>query len=151
MKIMLFSMIATVGMAFAAPLIALDRSPLCYRQIQTTFFREDLLTAALGLYLVDQSMWNGIYQDLQLNAQRVPALVQWRAKATNPNPLDPIFDPQGATKVLQDSLYEVFYGVMQFYAASSNNIIDRNTVLGIFNYLWQQQYNSIAPCLKNGR
>lgn len=144
-KIALFFVM--VGLNISSTAYSYNQSPPCYLQIQQTFFRQDLLTSALSLYSVNQNIWMNVYRDLQVASQRVPSIVQSYAMAESPNPLDPVFMPQQATALLQKSLYDVFQGVMRFYASQGNTIIDQNTINGMFRYLWEQQANQLAGCL----
>lgn len=137
------------GMALISlvPLLkASDASPPCYREIQTTFFRQDLVTTALSLYKVDQSFWIAIYSDLQANSGRVPFLVQTLAKNRNPNPLYPIFRPKEASEILQKALFDVLTQAIAPYSHMNNNSINNNTINGVFRYLWEQQHSRIQQC-----
>lgn len=137
-----------MGFSFVSPLSAADQSPPCYRQIQQTFFRQDLLVAGLSLYSVPQNIWVNIYNDLRNGSLRVPSIVDSLARAKNPNPLDPIFIPGVAAEVLQQALFSVFSGVMRFYASQGSNIvINDNTITGIFRYMWEQQYSQLEGCM----
>jgi hypothetical protein len=125
-----------------------DSSPACYKRIQTTFFREDLLATGLNMYQVQQSVWYTINSDLQTVSAQVPGIVQQMANATTPNPLSPHFEPNKAMEILQKALYGVFKNVMLRYRASSNySPIDINTINGVFNYMWQQQIQQIEACI----
>ncbi len=137
-----------IGMGLNSHLFSADQSPPCYRQIQLDFFREDLIVSALSSYSVLQSLWALIYQDLQVAVQYVPGLVKTYANARNPNPLDPYFIPASAAEILQQALYQVYSTVMLRYAAATNNVIDQNTINGTFRYLWEQQYNRLAACMR---
>jgi hypothetical protein len=149
MKRSLHLCLAVVGMALTAPLFSADQSPPCYRQLQVDFFREDLLTSSLSLYVINQSMWIPIYQDLQIAAQYVPGLVQAYAREKNPNPLEPYFNPAVAAEILQKALFQVFQGVMQKYAATTfNNNIEQNTINGMFRYIWEQQFSRLSACMR---
>jgi hypothetical protein len=148
MKNWFYLCLVMMGFTISSPLCSYDQSPPCYRQIQQNFFRQDLLVAGLGLYSVNQNIWLNIYQDLQRGVQSVPSMVEALARSKNPNPLDPTFIPGVAAEILQQALFNVFQGVMRFYAAQGNTIIDQNTINGIFRYIWEQQYNQLAACMR---
>ncbi|MBA2727331.1 MAG: hypothetical protein H0U49_04060 [Parachlamydiaceae bacterium] len=139
-----------MGITCSSPLYCYDQSPACYKQIQQTFFRQDLLVAGLSLYSVNQNIWLNIYNDLQNGASSVPSIVDNLARAKNPNPLDPVFLPGASAEILQQALFSVFQGVMNKYAyeASSSTVINQNTIVGIFRYMWEQQYSLLEACIK---
>lgn len=134
--------------SLSLPLNAQDASPACYRQMQTTFFRSDIVAQALALHNVNQGLWLFIAQDLHRLSSQIPAMIQARARALRPNPLSP-FDPNRAIEILEQSLLSIFMSVMQSYKykISSSNI-NNDTILRIFNYIWLQQQNGILQCLQ---
>ncbi len=149
MKKYIYSCVVMMGLLITSPILSYDQSPPCYKQLQQSFFREDLLVSGLSLYSVNQNMWANINRDLQAAALNVPSIVISMARAKNPNPLDPVFIPGAAAEILQQALFSVFQGVMRYYAAQGlNTIIDKNTINGIFRYIWEQQYNQIAACMR---
>lgn len=133
---------------FALPLSSYDVSPPCYRQIQTTFFKDEIVAQALALHNINQNLWIFIRQDLQRASIKVPALVREQAAAMQPNPLDHPFDPNKALEVLEKSLYAVFFPVMNSYKykISSSNI-NNDTIYRTFRYIWLQQQNYLIRCV----
>ncbi len=149
MKKIIYSFVLMLGFLFSSPIFSYDQSPPCYKQLQQSFFREDLLVSGLSLYSVNQNMWSNINRDLQAAALNVPSIVESLARAKNPNPLEPVFIPGAAAEILQQALFSVFEGVMRHYAAQGlNTVINQNTINGIFRYIWEQQYNQIAACMR---
>lgn len=143
-------------MAFAvtvsAPIYSYDQSPPCYRQIQQSFFRQDLVATALSLYSVHQSNWLNIYNSLQRASYQVPTLVQAYAASLNPNPLDPVFMPDQALGILQKALFDVFQGVMGYTRGQDPySVMDQNTINGMFKYIWEQQVNQIVACFQSAQ
>jgi len=146
--IFLTTYICLLANVFAMKVGADDASPPCYRQLQVDFFNQDLVIQALSLFKVQQPAWRLIAQDLSLASRNVPAIVQYRARFKNPNPLDPVFDPNGAIQVLQDSLYEVCNSVMKRYTYLPYNMINQNTINGVFRYVWDHQQSRIQACFR---
>ncbi len=129
-----------------------DVSPLCYRQIQVTFFNSQIVVQALGLQRVDQSLWRFILSDLQGSMWRVPSMVQAEAQSMVPNPLDPPFNNDEAFKILQKVLYRVFYAVMiRNQSKLGNSNINYSSIQGAFRYIWLQQQAVIVNCLYQAR
>lgn len=149
-KIVFSAVALWTGLSATFSVESAGNPPPCYEQLQTTFFRQDLLTTALGIYLIDQSVWTGIYNDLLIGSQHVPRLVQEIARSSNPNPLYPAFEPNGAARILQQALFTIFQSVMQKWTGANGNVlINQNSINGIFRYLWEQQFNnSLLPCLR---
>jgi hypothetical protein len=119
--------------------------PTCYRDLQTTFFRQDLVAQALSLYRVDKALWHPIYRDLSRATYRVPNILQARAQAMNPNPLAPIFIPDKAFELLQDALEAVYTDVILSYR-SLNRSINLTTAKGGFGYIWDKQFPRLKSC-----
>jgi hypothetical protein len=125
-----------------------DASPPCYRQLEVAFFNENLVAQALALYRIDQSLWTFIARDLRSASSRVPVLVQAQARSFNPNPLQRPFNPDGAFKILEASLYAVYFPVLDFYRnQTSNSNINNNTIQDSFRYIWLQQQDYLVKCL----
>ncbi len=149
MKRWFYLYLTILSITFASPVLRADQSPPCYKEIQQTFFRQDLLVAGLSLYSVNQTIWINIYRDLQNGIQRIPFIVESLARAKNPNPLEPVFIPGVAAEILQQALYSEFARVLRFYAnQGSNIIINENTIIGIFRYIWEQQYPQLEACMR---
>ncbi|MBA3604231.1 MAG: hypothetical protein H0W50_11500 [Parachlamydiaceae bacterium] len=127
-----------------------DALPICYRQIQTSFFNPQLVIQALGVYKIEQSLWRFIVNDLQNAVGQVPSLVQAEAQSLNPNPLASPFNRDQAFKILQRSLYKIYYGVVVKYQFRvGNSLINNSSIQGSFNHIWLQQQAAIVNCLQS--
>ncbi len=127
-----------------------DGSPICYRQIQTSFFNPQLVIQALGVYNIEQSLWRFIVSDLQNAVGQVPSLVQAEAQSLNPNPLAYPLNRDQAFKILQRSLYKVYYGVViKYQFRVGNSLINNASIQGSFNHIWLQQQAGIVGCLQS--
>lgn len=128
--------------------LAGDASPPCYRSMQVTFFNENLVAQALALHRIDQNLWRFIAQDLKAASGKVPAIVQAQARALNPNPLERPFNPDGAFKILESSLYSVYFPIVNSYRnKTSTSNINNNTIYDTFRYIWLQQQAYLLKCL----
>lgn len=150
MKNLIISIALTGALlALSAPLMSDDASPLCYKQIQTTFFKPQLVIQALGTYNIDQSLWRFINSDLQNSMGSVPGMVQAEAQLKIPNPLAPPFNNDEAFKILQRVLYRVFYSVViKYQNRVGQSLINNASIQGAFNIIWLQQQAAIVQCLK---
>lgn len=129
-----------------------DVSPICYRQIQTSFFNPQLVIQALGVYNIEQNLWRFIVSDLQLAVVQVPSLVQAEAQSINPNPLGRPFDKEKAYKILQRALYKVYYSVViKYQFRVGNSLINNSSIQGSFNHIWVQQQAAIVACLNSSQ
>lgn len=128
--------------------LAGDASPQCYRNMQVTFFNENLVAQALALHRIEQDMWRYIVQDLRAASGNVPAIVQAQARSLNPNPLERPFNPDGAFKILESALYSVYFPVLNSYRyKKSMTNINNNTIYDSFRYIWLQQQAYLIKCL----
>lgn len=140
----LFTALATVPLDIRG-----DASPPCYRQMQTTFFNENLVAQALALNRIHQNLWIFIARDLKRASSQIPAIVQAQARSQNPNPLERPFNRDGAFKILESALYSVYYPIMNSYRnkISYSNIND-SSIYNSFRYLWLQQEAFLVQCLE---
>jgi len=143
MKIFFQSIIIVIFTALN--ISAADMQPACYRQLQTTFFEQNLVAEALNASRVDRALWQPIYRDLQRESFAVPKLVQNFARSRNPNPLSPIFMPEAAFEVLQQALSTTLGNVL-FRYRTLNYTINQTTVDGAFRYMWQRQFPKLKSC-----
>src|SRR4051794_39080915 len=98
---MLYPLRALLILCLYLPLAHLSAAiPACYTQMQTTFFQQNLVAEALSSYRVNQALWHPIFNDLRRTSYQVPALIQAKARASNPNPLAPTFIPEKAFQIL---------------------------------------------------
>lgn len=127
---------------------AVDATPSCYRQMEVTFFNENLVAQALALQRIDQSLWRFIARDLRAASNRVPAIVQAQARSLNPNPLQRPLNPDGAFKILEASLYAVYFPVLNAYRNQiSNSNINNDSIYASFRFIWLQQQAYLVKCL----
>ena len=129
---------------------AYDASPICYRQIQTTFFNPQIVIQALGVYNIEQNLWRFIISDLQSAVAQMPGLVEAEAQSLNPNPLAYPFNREKAFNILKKSLFQVYYGVLiKYQFRVGNSLINTSTIQGSFNHIWLQQEAAIVACLRS--
>jgi hypothetical protein len=133
----------------AAVLPGGDASPPCYRDMQVSFFsNRDQTAQALSLSGIDQSLWFYIDRDLRAAVGQVPRIVQAQARSFNPNPLERPFNPDGAFKILQSSLFSVYFPVLNRYRYQINTSnINNDTITSSFNYIWLQQQAHLLRCM----
>lgn len=134
-----------LALCFSASVAGLERQPPCFRELQTTFFEQNLVAEALNASRVDRALWQPIYRDLQRESSSVPRLVQTLAANRNPNPLSPIFRPEEAFEVLQQALTMTLTNVL-FRYRTLNYTINQTTVDGAFRYMWQRQFPKLRSC-----
>lgn len=122
--------------------------PPCFVQIQTNFFRQDLVLQVLGSYKVSQGVWLSIYRDLQHTSWNVPNILQAKAAALNPNPLSP-FNRARAYALLRQSLFDVFFAVLINYRNKGGLfVINADMIRTGFERIWMQQQAMIIRCLQ---
>lgn len=140
-----FQLIVAAATLLLSQTLSADSVPPCYREIQTTFFQQQLVAEALSLYRVNQTLWHPIYNDLQRASYLVPAIIQARARSMSPNPLYPVFIPEKAFELLQHTLEGVYTEVLMRYR-TSNLTINSTTTKGGFGYIWDKQFHRISSC-----
>lgn len=127
---------------------AKEVQPACYQKIARTFFRDDITAQALALHSINQNLWLFIIRDLQRASAGTNTLIQKQAALMNPNPLQAPFNPQKASEMLENALYQTFYQVVNSYKyrISSSNI-NEDSIQRSFRYIWLQQAGTLSDCL----
>lgn len=124
----------------------IDEKP-CFQELQTSFFRPDLVMEALSLHAVVQNQWMLINQKLKEKSQGVPSLLKERARQMElngeRNPLLYPFQPAGADKLLNQILMEIFISVLN----ESNVTNPPFNIKAMFDYIRNKQADRIKACL----
>lgn len=116
-------------------------APPCYKNIESNFFRPELVSEALSLHSVPQSNWALINTELQHELKRVPMMVKERANKMQPNPFGTPFQPQAAVEVLRQVLFEVFSSTLTTF-----NITNQQKIEEMFQYIRQRQSQRMLSC-----
>lgn len=127
-------------------LFAFDASPRCFKDLSVNFFQTGIVSQALSMHKVDQSVWTPIVQQLQEVSKKVPDMVKKRARAMSPNPLEPVFIPEAAYSILTDVLFEVFSGVLISYNAYQDIRINGDDIKNMFDYIMSKQTSRFENC-----
>ena len=124
----------------------LDEKP-CFQELQTDFFRPDLVMEALSVHTVVQNQWYLITQSLTKRSKDIPNLLRERARHMElngeRNPLLYPFQPENADKLLNEVLMEVFIAVLK----DSNVTEPPFNIKEMFNYIRNKQAERIKDCL----
>ena len=120
-----------------------DDAPDCFKDVETTFFNNYLVTQALGMhsYTINQGQWDPILTDLRTKARSVPDRVRAAANKLSPNPLDYPYNNKDAAQVLFVVLYGVFKEVMY-----ENYITDDSSIQDMFHYIRNKQITKLQNC-----
>lgn len=116
-------------------------APPCYRALEVNFFNPNLVNEALSLHAVSQSNWNLINSELQKNLKIVPETVKERAKKMDSNPFNYPFQPQEASELLRQVLFEVFSKTLATF-----HITNQDNVEEMFQYIRERQSQRLASC-----
>lgn len=126
------------------PLYSYDDTPNCFKELETNFFQPDVVIQALSInqgYVDYQNRWVPINNELKRRSQDVPSMVKRKADQMTPSPLEYPFQPEAASQLLWEALYEVFNSVMHDYA-----IYDQALIRNMFNYIRAQQEQKLTSC-----
>ncbi len=119
-----------------------SEAPACYRDIERSFFRPELVSQALSFQIsIPQNTWTPINTALGRNAGQVPKIVRERAAKLHPNPFDTPFDAEIAEQLLTQALVEVLAKTLVQY-----NITHPGVVREIFLYIQAQQIKKWTAC-----
>lgn len=129
-------------LCLSAPIVAYDASPRCYKYLQMGFFQERLVYEAFSLRGVPQGAWPTIFRDLDEQQKFIPGRIREVAGLLNPNPLDPVFIPEVARKVLLDVLFRTFSTVMRIHDLSNDA-----DITAMFNFILSKQIGVIDSCI----
>ena len=135
------SRLITYVLATLMPVFAPCEMPPCYRDLEVNFFNPTLVNEALSLHSVFQSSWSLINYELQKNVRRVPELVKARAREMERNPFEPTFQPQEASALLRQVLFDVFSQTLAEF-----NITNQNNVDEMFQYIRERQSHRFLAC-----
>jgi hypothetical protein len=124
----------------------LDEKP-CFQELQTDFFRPDLVMEALSIHTVVQSQWLLITQSLKAKSKDIPSLLREKARRMElngeRNPLLYPFQPVNADKLLNEVLMEIFVDVLK----DSNVTQPPFNIKEMFAYIRNKQAERIKACL----
>lgn len=144
LKFALSLCLGTFLMASALSGVFNDESP-CFKDLQTHFFRPDLVMEALSLHEVYQSQWQPIVQKLQDSSKDVPQLLKLKAEnlelSGQRNPLLSPFDPEGADKLLNEILMQVFTNVLR-----ESNVLLESDIKDMYVYIRNKQTDRLKAC-----
>lgn len=131
-------------------LIAFDDQPSCFVDLQSNFFRPDLVMEALSYHSVHeiyQSQWTIVAQKLRDRSRDVPRLMRERSDFLElnqlRNPLQYPFDPVGADKLLRPILLEILSNVLK-----ESNLYNVSAIQDIFAYIYNRQIDLIRACYR---
>lgn len=131
-----FALASTIANAY-------NDSPSCYKELQTHFFRQDLVLQALSMHFIGQSQWTPINNALQEATKAVPQMVKEQAVRMPRNPLENPFQAKEAEELLRKILFEVFEAVLHQYGVTNPGDIRE-----MFEYIEQQQAGRIKSCFR---
>jgi len=126
-------------------LSAFEDIPPCYRDMQTTFFKPELVSQAISTrvgYYQQQNTWILITQELTRRSQNIPQIVKFKADQFRPSPLEFPFNAQLASQILFDTQYELFSSVLKSYG-----INDDTDITAMFNFIRGSQEPMLRQCL----
>lgn len=138
--------IALILTLLCHPLTAVfnDESP-CFKDLQTNFFRADIVMEALSLQGVVQNQWVLITQKLNESSRNVPQLLKHKADALElagqVNPLLYPFQPEGADRLLNGILMQIFINVLR-----ESNVTDENMIREMYAYIRNKQSDRLKAC-----
>ncbi len=131
---------------FSFYLQAYDASPKCYRDLELNFFQPALVSQALSLHRVDQSSWTPILRSLKESSRKVPEIIRIKAKSIRPNPFEPIFIPEIAKQLMEETLFEVFAASVSSYNSYQDLRINSEDIAQMFKYISEKQADKVNRC-----
>lgn len=126
---------------YGEPTVVPDPRP-CLKDLQTHFFREDILYEALSLYHIPQGIWSPIYQELQLKSREVPDRMKKRTAYMVPNPLEYPINREFTARLLKVVLFEIFMETM-----NDNRTNEQPTSTYIFDFVFSKRMPDLKACL----
>jgi hypothetical protein len=123
------------------PFFSFGQMPSCYRDLETNFFKPNLVNETLSLHSISQSNWALINEELQRNVLQVPRMVRERASHMHPNPFEP-FQPQAASALLRTVLLEVLSNSLAVF-----HITNQNQIEEMYQYIRERQSQLFLSCL----
>lgn len=118
----------------------------CFKELQTEFFRPDLVMQALSLQGVYENQWTLIAQKLKDRSRDVPKLLQEKATRLEltgqRNPLLNPFQPAATDQLLNEILMDIFTNVLK-----ESNVTDPPfNIRAMFGYIRSKQSAKIKAC-----
>lgn len=138
-KMKVYAVILTLMMAGFSAISA--EVPPCFRDLERSFFRPDLVNEALSMHSVFQSTWTPINQELRKNARRAPEIIRARAGRMDPNPLGTPFLPKEASLILQQVLLEIFSETLVPF-----HVVNQSKIEEMFQYIREKQIQRFHAC-----
>jgi hypothetical protein len=127
---------------------AFDRNSSCFRDLQVNFFDPNTVGQAMNMFSIPQGQWLLAIQQLQINSQAVPQMVQQRAFNIRPNPFDYPANPLVAYDIVMQTLQEVFAPVA-IQLLQNLQRTDISSVEGMFDFIRNSQRGKIYACFGN--
>ncbi len=125
---------------------AFDASPRCFKDLEINFFQPSIVSQALSLHHVDQSIWTPITQFLHEASKKVPDIIKKKAERMSPNPLTPKFIPEVAYQLLNETLFQIFSDVLITYNSYQDLKINGDDMRSMFEYIKDKQAHRLDPC-----
>jgi hypothetical protein len=125
---------------------AYDASLRCYKDLELNFFQPALVSQALSMHHVDQSSWNPILQTLKESSKKVPGMIKAKAKRYTPSPFEPLFIPEIAKQILEETLYEVFFNTIVSYNRYQQIRLNGDDIRIMFMYILSKQEKKMESC-----
>ena len=113
----------------------------CYRELESNFFDENIVSAALSLHKVYQSQWTLINRDLRNRSRNIKQTVKQRARKLERNPFNRPFQLEVATQLLIQAEFEIFSDVMFNYDVRSPGKIN-----DMFLYIRENRLQQMPEC-----
>lgn len=130
---------------FFSPLASFGYAPdpvPCLLELETHFFRSEIVIQALSFYNIPQGMWDPILSDLQDRSASVPNRMRKITAKMVPNPLEYPLQKEAAARVLKEALYSVYKEVM-----IENLMTEQPTMDLIFEYIFTRRIAALEACL----
>lgn len=127
-------------------LYAFDASPSCFRDLSVNFFQPAIVNQAFSIHGVDQSVWVPILQNLKSASQNVPDILKKKGEGMNPNPFDPVFIPEVAFQILNETLFEIFSNVIAAYNPNQILRVNGSDIWNMYRYINNENSKRIERC-----
>lgn len=138
--ICLWLMTSVSASLLALPTVVQDPSR-CFKDLQTNFFREDIVYEGLSFYQIPQGLWSPIFQGLQVRSDSVSARMKKKTAFMVPNPIEYPMNREAAVSILKSVLYEIFMETMNDYQAN-----EQPTAAYIFEFIFSKRLPELKAC-----
>lgn len=145
-KLLTVLLMGVMDLTMVSSLSAYDASPRCYRELQLHFFRPELVQQALSMHHVPQSAWIPITQVLTSQSTQVPRYIREKARRMQPNPFDPVFLPEVALGLIEETLFQIFSTTMAPYMNYQAVVINQGDIADMFRYIRNKQEKAFLRC-----